>query len=202
VKTFTMYDAVDVHALPVHTQLTLGYVDGRDTSGHYAAVKARFPNAFIIPVTVTGEHLAAKIGDVEKFDMKNEQGAQWALDKVRAGEAPTLYTQLSNWAALREAVARLKFPPGPPVSYMIAAYDNVAKVPRGAVGKQFSTGRYDTSIVNADWPGVLPKPLNRWVRQRNRRLVMNLSALYTPLVSADRHELELVAKQVQRIDHL
>jgi hypothetical protein len=201
-RTLTMYDAVNVDALPHHTAIALGYVDGRDTSGHFAAMHRRFPGALVIPTTVTGEHLDAKVGDVERGDMTPEHGAQWAHRKVSAGEAPTLYCSASNWPTVRAEVAALKFPPGPPVSYLVALYDGVAKIPRGAIGKQYSTGSFDTSIVSADWPGVIPTALSGRQRRRARRLVSHLSKRYTPMTALGQLELTRIIEQAHRIERL
>jgi hypothetical protein len=151
-----MYDAVDIDNLPLDVALTLGYVDGRDTAGHYDRVRRARPQARVIAVTVTGATLDAVMGDVETGDMTPVSGAGWARRMLAAGRHPTLYMNASTWPAVRAEVQKAGV--AGRVSYFVADYDGVAEIPPGAIGKQFTDRALgktlDESVVAAHWPGV------------------------------------------------
>ena len=48
----TVYDAVDVSAIPADAKIVLAYIDGNYVT--YPACQARFPKAQILTVTTTG----------------------------------------------------------------------------------------------------------------------------------------------------
>ena len=81
----TIYDAVDVAAIPANAQIILAYIDGYYQT--YSAVRARFPNALILTVTTTGLN-AADICDVESGDATPAIAAKG----VAAGLYKTVYS--------------------------------------------------------------------------------------------------------------
>lgn len=157
----TMFDAVDITNLPTDVALTLGYVDGRETAGHYDRVRAARPHAKVVPVTVTGATLNAVVGDVETGDMNPASGAAWAHRKVAAAQHPTLYCNVSTWPSVRAEVQKIGL--AGRVFYLIAHYDGIATIPAGAIGKQFTDHALgkslDESVIAAHWPGVDPDPV-------------------------------------------
>jgi len=152
----TMYDAVNIANLPADATLLAGYVDGRDTTGHFARVRTAHPQTRVLRITVTGGTLDAEIGDIEVGDMTPHSGAAWAARKIAAGQHPTLYCNASTWPSVKAEVQKAGI--AGRISYWIADYDGDPTIPAGAVAKQFTDralGRsLDQSIVAAHWPGV------------------------------------------------
>jgi hypothetical protein len=151
-----MFDAVTIANLPHDATLLAGYVDGRNTTGHYERVRAALPHARVLRITVTGGTLDAEIGDVEAGDMRPQSGAAWAARKIAAGQHPTLYCSASPWPAVKAEVQKAGI--AGLVSYWIADYDGDPTIPPGAVAKQFTDRAHgrslDQSIVADHWPGV------------------------------------------------
>ena len=96
----TGYDAVDVSALPPGGDFYLAYLDGAWPT--YQAVRAKFPKAQVLSVTVTGK-LPADIIDVETGDATPAGAAAW----VRAGKGKGVYSDTSTHPALVSALAGL-----------------------------------------------------------------------------------------------
>ena len=142
------YDAVNVAALPAGGDWYLGYIDGMNTTGHYAKVRARFPTATILKVTTTGQN-AADICDVESGDAT----VQIAVNGVKGGLYDIVYSQTSNQAAL---TAGLK---GRQWGYFAADPTGVPHLVPGSLATQWawpgygSPGNYDISeSVNVPVP--------------------------------------------------
>lgn len=154
----TMYDAVDASALPNDpSALYLTYIDGSATSGHRARMLERFGAGVaprLVGVTVTGQSLDAPVADVERYDMSPLAGAVWARRRRSLGRWPTIYCSASAWEGVRQAVRSEDLDPYAEVSWLIADYDGVRAIPPGAVGKQYDSTSYDTSVVADFWPGV------------------------------------------------
>lgn len=151
-----MYDSTDVAAIPAAARMVAGYIDGRYVT--VPQLLARFPNAQVVRITVTGI-AGAHVADVENGDLTPEQGAAWAAAEVRAHRKPSIYCNASTWPAVRAALAQQLA--GGSVYFWIADYDNDPTIPAGAIAKQYSTNvaaNLDTSNVAAYWPGVDPHP--------------------------------------------
>jgi hypothetical protein len=157
----TMYDAVNIANLPNDATLLAGYVDGRDTTGHYQRVRAAHPHARVVRITVTGATLDAEVGDIELGDMTPHSGAAWAARKIAAGQHPTLYCNASTWPTVKAEVRKAGI--SGLVSYWIADYDRDPTIPAGAIAKQFTNhgGFLDESVVADHWPGVDPPAATR-----------------------------------------
>lgn len=147
--TLTCYDAVDVAALPAGGTDYLGYIDGRYTSTNWVQVRYRFPGARIHTVTTVGTP-GARIADGETGDLPPQGLAAWARNEIRESRRPTGYCGAASWDAYLRAAAEAGIPAGG-MDWIVAHYDGIAAIPAGAVGKQYSTGAYDTSIILASW---------------------------------------------------
>jgi hypothetical protein len=152
----TMFDAVNIASLPADATMLAGYVDGRNTTGHFERLKAAHPHVQCVRITVTGGTLDAEVGDIETGDMSPHSGAAWAARKIAAGHHPTLYCNTSTWPRVRAEVQKIGI--AGRLSYWVAQYDGDPTIPAGAIAKQFTDkalGRsLDQSIVAAHWPGV------------------------------------------------
>ena len=152
----TMYDAVNIANLPADATLLAGYVDGRETTGHFARVRSAHPQVKVVRITVTGGTLDAEVGDIEAGDMHPQSGAAWAARKIAAGQHPTLYCSESFWPSVKAEVQKAGI--AGRVSYWIANYNGDPTIPAGAIAKQFTDHALgkslDESVVAAHWPGV------------------------------------------------
>lgn len=148
----TMYDGVnsDAAVIPTSAQLVAGYVDG-----FYAWTAldwARFPYAVHVQIAVHSTTDAGNVLDVEVGDATPEQAVNWVLTRRAAGMDPTVYCNMSTWAAV-EAAFDTHDVPQP--HYWVAQYDGNPVIPEGAVAKQYqTTTRWDLSSVEDYWPGV------------------------------------------------
>ena len=152
--TRTMYDTVDAASAPAGAGLLAGYVNG-----HYAnipALRARYPHALIVGISVTADHDGGTVLDVEKGDATPTEAPKWVTMRRAAGVDPTVYCNSSTWPAVRAAfhAARVVEP-----HYWIAHWDGSSNLPAGAIAKQYANHPgYDVSVVAAYWPGVDPHP--------------------------------------------
>lgn len=152
----TMYDSVNVAAIPANATMVAGYVDGRYQT--VPALRQRFPHAKVVTITVFGEP-GAQVADCERGDLTPAQAAQWAKSERLAGRHPTIYCSASPWPSVQQAVRDVGLDPAHDVSWWIAAYDHSTSIPNGAVAHQFTDpGPYDVSSVLDYWPGVDPTP--------------------------------------------
>lgn len=159
----TMYDGVTARSLPANAAIVAGYVDGRYAWS--AADWARFPNALKVEIAV----FATTVADILDVEVGNDMTpADWVswVKLCRAhGRNPAIYMNTSTWPQVRNAfrVAGVAEP-----LYWVAAYDGVAVIPAGAVGKQYaSNNSYDTSVVVDNWPGGGPMPTPSAEPRRN-----------------------------------
>lgn len=200
--TRRMYDSTDVADIPRTAKMVAGYVDGRYRT--VDQLRARFPKAQVVTITVTGEQ-DAHVCDTEPGNVGLAGAARWAKRQVDAGKRPTLYCMASQWPQLRAEVKRLGIAHA--VSYWIAQYDGKAQVPRGAVAKQYadprlSGGHYDVSVVDDYWPGVdppLPSDLSRVSALLARRLSRRLQRRQHRPVRNGRQVLKSLGNEIDRV---
>ena len=163
----TIYDAVDVAALPLNANIILGYIDGAYTSDNYNQVRARFPAARILSVTTTGRN-RADICDVEKGDATPEIAAAG----LRAGLFPTIYSNVATRPALDAACAGLLWNwfaadwpyPGQPANPHIVAGSVATQYASPACG---SPGNYDISLSIPNYPVAVDASAPTPVATRN-----------------------------------
>ena len=155
----TIYDAVDVSALPINANIILGYIDGTETSDNYNQVRARFPYARILTVTTTAQS-RADICDVEKGDATPESAAFG----LKRGMYPTIYSSLSTKPELDAACAGTRW------NWFAADPTGIPHIVSGSVATQWawhSLGQtpedYDISESIPSYPvPVAPGPqINR-----------------------------------------
>ena len=152
--TRTMYDAVTVDNIPSTAEVVAGYLDGN--YANYNALKARFPNAVVVPITVFASDNEGTVLDVENGDATPVESVGWVEKRRNAGVDPSVYCDTSNWANVRQAFqdANVAEP-----HYWIADWTGSPHIPNGAVACQYSSpGPYDVSEVADYWPGIDPVP--------------------------------------------
>lgn len=147
----TIYDAVDVAAIPAGAETVLAYIDGDfQTLG---AVRARFPHATILTVTTNGRN-RANICDVESGDAT----PAIAAEGVRDGLYKTAYSAKSNKGPLDAAMGALNWDwyAADPTGEEHLDSDSVAT--QWAWPGHGSPGNFDISVTNGTWPNVAPVP--------------------------------------------
>ena len=94
--TLDMPDSTDVAALPPGYGQYLGYVDGSVIRPTMPELRARFPRARLIGLTVTGSTFAADGCDSEREDLTAKGAAQWARQKLnrQPGSRPVIYASI------------------------------------------------------------------------------------------------------------
>jgi len=93
-KYVTLYDSIDVAALPAGGRAYAGYVGGRWPT--FRPVKLRFPDAKVVSIAVNVEE-DADILDVERGDATPVQVAGWVRrQSMRGAYAPGFYTSISQ----------------------------------------------------------------------------------------------------------
>lgn len=146
--TVTVYDAVDVTALPADTEYALGYIDGRLTTGHAARVRARFPHAKIITVTTTGTS-AAMLCDCETGNAT----ARIAAQGVAAGLYGAVYCNEQNRQAIDQALHPTHW------DWWAVDWTGTPHIVPGSVATQYASSAYDTSLVDDAWiTSLFPPP--------------------------------------------
>ena len=152
----TMFDAIAVGNLPPGAAVYAGYDDGAWPDA--AAILARF-HAPVVRVTVNPNDDEGDMLDVENGDATPTDAPGWVRRRRASGHAgPLVYMSASLWATVRQAFSAQGVPePG----YLVAAYDGVAEIPPGAIGKQYAgtiPPGYDISVVVDYLPGIDPAP--------------------------------------------
>lgn len=94
--TIAMPDSIRPQDLPPGYPAYLGYADGNWPTG--PALKAKFPAAHILGLTVTGADPAADGIDIEPGNLDAASGADWAARKLAAAPAfrPVMYASITG----------------------------------------------------------------------------------------------------------
>lgn len=147
----TIYDAVEVSAIPADAKILLAYIDGNYNT--YSQIKNRFPTATVLTVTTTGRN-RADICDVESGDATPSIAARG----VSLGLYPTVYSSLSTYGELVQAMG-----PHQPWQWFAASWTGTPHNVQGAVATQYaspfnhtSPGNYDISITDSTYPYTIP----------------------------------------------
>lgn len=153
--TRLMYDSTTAADIPAEAEMVAGYVDLWSAQDW-----ARFPNATKLRIA-RNINEDGDVGDCETGDLTPAQCPAWTQRQRAAWRSGSVYVDVSNWPAVRNAFALhgIALPPT-----WVANYDNVATIPAGAVAKQYinppgSGGHFDLSVVADHWPGVDPNPV-------------------------------------------
>ncbi len=102
--TLDMADSIYPQNLPDGWAAYLGYVDGEWPTA--AAVRARFPAAKIVTLTVVGGHAVADGCDRESGDLSPDTAARWVSRRLAEGaQRPIVYASVSNVRAVLDAFA-------------------------------------------------------------------------------------------------
>ena len=161
--TGSMADATDVSTLPVGWDGYAGYSNG--AYANIPSIRARFPGSPIKTISVWGIGqlaLTSDIADCESGDYQPTDAAQWAQLKINGNLGrPTIYSSTSVYPDLVAALALLSLQFGVDVDWWEAHYDNTPSISTlpGAIGKQFQSSTFDSSIVYLDW--LIPQSANR-----------------------------------------
>lgn len=139
------------------------YINGANTSGNMAEMKAIFPDNQYVPISTDGDlTVVAAVADCETGDYTPASGARWARNMVNLGPAypygfPTLYCGRDNYPRLVQAMLPLAIHFGVAVDCWLSTLDGTQEVPAGFVGVvaiQWTNhlGAYDESVViDPDW---------------------------------------------------
>jgi len=155
----TMYDAVDVAAIPKDATIVAGYVDGNWPT--YGALVKAFPNAQRVSITTIGV-IGAMVGDCETGDLTPQTAAEWAKARLQTGRRPCIYYARSNAQAVGAALAAVGVAVGD-VDFWVADWTGVAHLVPGSVATQYSDprtsgGNFDISETIEGWPPPPPEP--------------------------------------------
>jgi Putative peptidoglycan binding domain len=148
----TMYDALDLNAIPTSAQMVAYYPHDPRTTG----TVARFPKTTVL-VTVDnqGNHTDCDVLDVEPGAAWPPATVvdPWLAAKQAQGKTGTIYANLANIGAVRAATKR-------PFDWWAAQWTNVPHSVAGSVATQYeNTSSYDLSLVtDANWPSPPAKP--------------------------------------------
>jgi hypothetical protein len=98
--TMAMPDSTVVANLPGGYDAYLGYVDGDFVTA--PGLRAKFPAAELVLLTVTGQTVDCAGADVENGDLTAAMGASWARNFIEgaSGVRPVLYASLDTMADL------------------------------------------------------------------------------------------------------
>jgi hypothetical protein len=152
VKTF--WDSTKIYDIPIGVDGVFYYIDGiYAVSG--AEVRARFPDAVLVPIAVFANTNAGLVLDIETGDALPEEAPGWVRMRMAAGIArPVLYVNRSNWDIVR------LYCTGLPVDYWLADPTCVEHLVPGTIATQWfwssrcGGGHFDKSLVAENWlPG-------------------------------------------------
>jgi hypothetical protein len=146
-----LYDAVTPANIPEDATLVAGYVDG--LYANIAAMKARFPLAQIVSITINAADNAGDVLDVENGDATPAQAPGWVAARRASGHTwPTVYCSLSPWPVVQAAFLAVNVAEP---DYWIADWTGNAHIPAGAVACQYNHDLppgYDISVTIPTWP--------------------------------------------------
>jgi hypothetical protein len=156
----TMYDSLDLNAIPTSAQMVAYYPHDPRTTG----TVARFPKSTVL-VTIDnqGNHPDCDVLDVEPGGAwpPGTVVDPWLAARQSRGKTGTIYSNLANIGAVRTATKR-------PFDWWAAQWTNVPHSVPGSVATQYeNTPGYDLSLVtDANWPNPpakqSPPPAARW----------------------------------------
>lgn len=161
--TRTMGDAVDVTNLPSGLDLYAGYINGVYTAQNYSQLRARFPTAHILTVSVNASLVTADIADCENGDYTPKSAAQWAKWMHDGGKRPTVYCNRGNYGSVASELTLVGLLFGLDVDCWLSTLDGTktSNLP-GVVAIQYTDngGLWDETIVYSDtWhPTTPPSP--------------------------------------------
>jgi hypothetical protein len=165
-----MYDSVDVDQIPANAQAVAGYVGGLYPT--YQSLLTKFPKAHHVSIAVnSGED--ADFLDIENGDAVVGDASAWFRRQIAKGKKlPGFYTSLSNVNALHAVlegagISREQYRiwsahyTGTP--HICSPSEGIDTTADGTQYYDKALGKnLDVSLVDADFFGVVPKPVNTW----------------------------------------
>lgn len=147
-----LFDSTSAADIPRDARQVAGYVDGAYVT--WPDLVRRFPHAQHLSITVTGDVLSADCIDVESGDASPATAAHWVARKLHLHTRPRVYTSLSNWGTVIDALGVAGVPPGV-VWWWIADWTGHAHAINGAACVQYASPtvglpeghHYDVSMV-------------------------------------------------------
>jgi hypothetical protein len=95
---YLLFDSIDPEQIPDTAEAVAGYIDGRWPTYH--KVRTKFPHAFPVAITTTGND-AADVIDCERGDVDPLGAVRWVKKMRGAGRwAPGIYASLDVWPDL------------------------------------------------------------------------------------------------------
>lgn len=152
--TRRMRDSANLEYIdPATVDLVGYYIDGRYVPT--SAQLARFAGKVHVPISVNPSGNAGVVLDGAPDNGPTGEEPGWVARRRKSGVDPTVYTTLSLWPTLIQAMnaAGVAQP-----HWWIADWNSRAEMIDGAVAHQYDTvtGRWDDSIVADYWPGIDP----------------------------------------------
>jgi hypothetical protein len=142
----TMYDALDLTAIPTNAQMVGYYPHDSRTTGSVSRFSA---STVLVTIDNHGNHTDCDVLDVEPGAAwpPGTVVDPWLAAKAALGETGTIYANLANIGAIRAATKRTFF-------WWAAQWTNAPHSVPGSVATQYEgAARYDLSLVtDASWP--------------------------------------------------
>ena len=146
----TMYDALDLTAIPTNAQMVGYYPHDSRTTGSVSRFSA---STVLVTIDNHGNHTDCDVLDVEPGAAwpPGTVVDPWLAAKAALGETGTIYANLANIGAIRAATKRTFF-------WWAAQWTNAPHSVPGSVATQYEgAARYDLSLVtDANWPHAAP----------------------------------------------
>ena len=189
----TLYDAVDVAAIPANATIVGAYVDGAwptAKSPEIAAMRAR--GVTIVTISVNGSTLDADVIDIEPGNISIPAGVDWCAKNLARGKRPTIYASRSWIPQIQDALRAHGIAPSS-VDYWVADWTGTPHLVPGSVATQYanpptSGGNYDVSMTNGSWPTSSPAPAP--APSPDRTCPVNLRVLHSGMTGGDVRSLQ------------
>ena len=143
-QPYQLYDSVTPSAIPSSSQAVAVYANG-----NYAASPGEVgKRGLTLWIDTNGSNTHADVLDVEPGDATPDQAAAWVQQKLNAKPNSTaiIYTMLSQWGAVQNAVSHLAWWMPSHTKYWIADPTGVPHIVPGSAATQWYWGQnYDIS---------------------------------------------------------
>lgn len=162
----TMFDAVNVGAIPSNAKAVAGYVDGHWPT--FGALAGRFyGHAHCLSITVAGADAACV--DCESGDVRPEHVLPWIEQQLARGRwRPVVYANQATWDSLVPGTSKTLYqqlePYGRRIRRWVAAYPGGGAVVPGGYDAHQYTNHADGRSLDASvclpsfFPGAAPAP--------------------------------------------
>jgi hypothetical protein len=148
----TMYDALDLNAIPANAQMVAYYPHDSRTTG---SVSRFSKSTVLVTIDNQGTHTDCDVLDAEPGAAWPPSAVvdRWLAAKQAQGKTGSVYANLANIGEVRAATKRA-------FHWWAAQWTNVPHSVPGSVATQYEGGgSYDLSLVTDDnWPKAAPRP--------------------------------------------